>query len=69
MQTRTDVFVKTGMFTLAVIAVAALLIAVGAKAVGRAAREASLGHYSDYEGMDWRSGGAFHPRRWQTRHC
>jgi hypothetical protein len=62
METRTEVFVKTGMFTLAVIAVAALLIAVGAKAAGRAAREASLGRYSDHE-LDWHSGGAFHPRR------
>lgn len=63
METRTDVFVKTGMFTLAVIAVAALIIAVGAKATKRAARDASLGRYSDRERMDWRSSAAFHPRR------
>ena len=62
MQTRTDVFVKTGMFTLAVIAVAALFIAVGAKAAKRAVSEASLGPHSDHGRMDWRSG-AFHPRR------
>jgi hypothetical protein len=45
MQTRTDVFVKTGMFTMLVIAVAALLIAVGVKAADRAANEASLGRH------------------------
>jgi hypothetical protein len=63
METRTDVLVKTGMFTLAVIAVAALLIALRAKAAERAADEASLRRYSDLEQLDWRSGGAFHPRR------
>lgn len=63
METRTDVLVKTGMFTLAVIAVAALLIAVRAKAAERAANEASLRRYSDRDPMDWRSGASFHFRR------
>ena len=62
METRTDVLVKTGMFTLAVIAVAALLIAVRAKAAQRAANETSLRRYSDPEEIDWRSGGVFHRR-------
>jgi hypothetical protein len=53
MQTRTDVYVKTGLFTVLVIAVAALLIAVGVKAADRAASEASLGRHLHH---DFRSG-------------
>lgn len=65
MQTRTDVFVKTGLFTLAVIAVAALLIAVGAKAAGRALSEASLGGHwhQDFRSGDFRRGDALHHLR------
>jgi len=63
METRTDVFVKTGLFTLAVIAVAALLIAIGAKAAGRAASEASPRRYSDHDRLDWHSADAFHHLR------
>lgn len=56
METRTDVFVKTGLFTLLVIAVAALLIAVSAKAADRALNETSLGPHSHH---DFRAGDAF----------
>jgi hypothetical protein len=61
MNTRADVYVKTGLFTLVVIAVAALLIAVGAKAADRAANEASLGRHSrhNFPSGDFRSGDAF----------
>jgi hypothetical protein len=65
MQTRTDVFVKTGMFTVLVIAVAALLIAVGVKAADRAANEASLGRHwhHDFQPGDFRGGDALHHLR------
>jgi hypothetical protein len=60
MPTRTDVFVKTGLFTVLVIAAAALLIAVGAKAADRALSEASLGGHwhHDFRSGDFRSGDA-----------
>jgi hypothetical protein len=61
METRTDVFVKTGLFTLLVIGVAALLIAVGAKAADRAWNEASLSRHAhhDFRSGDFREGQAF----------
>ncbi len=61
MDTRTDVYVKTGLFTLVVIALAALLIAVGAKAADRAANEASLGRHLHHDSRsgNYRSAEAF----------
>jgi hypothetical protein len=57
METRTEVFVKTGLFALAVMALAALVIAVGAKAADRALSEARHSH-RDFRSGEFRSGGA-----------